>query len=183
MRFIGLNKVQLIDKIGQKADHVFRFGSSQFSLCTLETYNELIEHFKINKMPDSLPYSELAKIDEAFKNEYPSTFNLWEGGKFKSNVLEYRKDYNGYHPTQKPVLLLEDLIKTYSNENNLIVDLTMGSGSTGVAARNCNRRFIGIEQDLKYFEIAQMRINKEIKPPEQIRDENGFYQSTIFDYL
>lgn len=179
MRFIGLNKVQLIDKIGQRADHVFRFSSSQFSLCTLETYNELIEHFKINKMPDFLPYSELAKVDEVFT----STFNLWEGGKFKSNVLEYRKDYNGYHPTQKPVLLLEDLIKTYSNENNLIVDLTMGSGSTGVAARNCNRRFIGIEQDLKYFEIAQMRINKELKPPEQIRDENGFYQSTIFDYL
>jgi site-specific DNA-methyltransferase (adenine-specific) len=54
---------------------------------------------------------------------------------------------------------LEDLIKTFSNENDLIVDLTMGSGSTGVAAKNTNRNFIGIEKDENYFEIAKQRIN------------------------
>jgi len=64
------------------------------------------------------------------------------------------------HPTQKPVLLLEDLIKTFSNENDLVVDLTMGSGSTGVACKNTNRNFIGIEMDEKYFEIAEKRIHK-----------------------
>jgi DNA modification methylase len=79
--------------------------------------------------------------------------------KYKSNILKYKKDYNGYHPTQKPILLLEDLIKTFSNENNLVVDLTMGSGSTGVACKNTNRSFIGIEKDENYFKIAEQRIN------------------------
>ncbi|GAG26442.1 unnamed protein product, partial [marine sediment metagenome] len=76
-----------------------------------------------------------------------------------SNILKYKKDYEGLHPTQKPVLLLEDLIKTFSNDGNLVVDMTMGSGSTGVAAKNTNRKFIGIELDEDYFKIAQDRIN------------------------
>jgi len=104
-------------------------------------------------------YEELKAIDENFKKEFASTFNLWEGNKYKSNILKYKKDYNGYHPTQKPVLLLEDLIKTFSNENDLVADLTMGSGSTGVACRNTNRSFIGIEKDEAYFKIAEQRIN------------------------
>jgi len=102
------------------------------------------------------PYYELKKENERLE----ATFNLWEGKKYKSNILKYKKDYDGHHPTQKPVLLLEDLIKTFSNENDLVVDLTMGSGSTGVAAKNLNRSFIGIEQDSKYFKIAEERINK-----------------------
>ena len=90
---------------------------------------------------------------------YGSTFNLWQGGKYKDNVFEYKRDRDNYHPTQKPVLLLEDLIKTFSNEGNLVVDLTMGSGSTGVACKNTNRSFIGIEKDENYFKIAEQRIN------------------------
>lgn len=64
-----------------------------------------------------------------------------------------------YHPTQKPIELLEYLIKTYSNENDLILDSCMGSGSTGVACKNLNRNFIGIEIDAEYFKIAEQRIN------------------------
>ena len=101
----------------------------------------------------------LNEINENFKKKFASTFNLWEGNKYKSNILKYKKDYNGYHPTQKPILLLEDLIKTFSNENDLVVDLTMGSGSTGVACKNTNRDFIGIEMDDNYFNIAKERIN------------------------
>lgn len=104
------------------------------------------------------PYEKLKEIDNKHKKKFASTFNLWEGNKYKSNILKYKKDYDGHHPTQKPVLLLEDLIKTFSNENNLVVDLTMGSGSTGVACKNTNRNFIGIEQDEKYFKIAKERI-------------------------
>lgn len=66
---------------------------------------------------------------------------------------------NRLHPTQKPVALLEYLIKTYTLEGETVLDFTMGSGSTGVAAKNLNRKFIGIEQDEKYFEIAKERIN------------------------
>jgi site-specific DNA-methyltransferase (adenine-specific) len=104
-------------------------------------------------------YKWLQSIDFEYKTKYLSTFNLWEGNKYKSNILKHKKDYDGYHPTQKPVLLLEDLIKTFSNENDLVVDLTMGSGSTGVACRNTNRHFIGIEKDEKYFEIAVSRVS------------------------
>jgi len=64
------------------------------------------------------------------------------------------------HPTQKPVPLMEYLIKTYTNEGETVLDFTMGSGSTGVAAKNNNRSFIGIEQDEKYFNIAKDRINE-----------------------
>jgi len=69
----------------------------------------------------------------------------------------------GNHPTQKPVELMEYLIKTYTNENETVLDFTMGSGSTGVAAKNTNRNFIGIEMDDKYFEIAKDRINNTSK--------------------
>ena len=66
------------------------------------------------------------------------------------------------HPTQKPVALMEYLIKTYTNENELVLDFTMGSGSTGVACLNTKRNFIGIEKDDKYFEIAKKRIEEHL---------------------
>jgi len=156
--FIGGTKKRIIETIGQRADHVFRFKSSQFDLCTLETYKDLIKYFEIDKMQGFKEFDCLQNIDNEFKVKFASTFNLWEGNKYKSNILKYKKDYTGHHPTQKPVLLLEDLIKTFSNENDLVVDLTMGSGSTGVACVNTNRSFIGIEMDDKYFEIAKERI-------------------------
>ena len=65
---------------------------------------------------------------------------------------------NRVHPTQKPVALMEYLIKTYTNENETVLDFTMGSGTTGVACKNLNRKFIGIEKDETYFKIAQDRI-------------------------
>jgi len=155
MEFIGLNKKAIVEQIGQSADHCFRVDSSQFSLCTEKTYNKLIEVFAIDKMKGFRTFCDISSETDGLN----STFNLWEGNKYKSNILKYKKDYNGYHPTQKPVLLLEDLIKTFSNENNLVVDLTMGSGSTGVACKNTNRNFIGIEKDENYFKIAEQRIN------------------------
>ena len=92
-----------------------------------------------------------------------STFNLWDGKGHKSNLLKYAKDKDKYHPTQKPVKLLEDLIKTFSNEGDTVCDLTMGSGSTGVAAMNTGRKFIGIEKDDHYFKVAKTRIENAAK--------------------
>ena len=158
--FIGGTKKRIIETIGQRVDHVFRFKSSQFDLCTLETYNDIIKHFNIDEMQEFKEFDYLQEVDAEFKIKFASTFNLWEGKKYKSNILKYKKDYDGHHPTQKPVLLLEDLIKTFSNEGDLVVDLTMGSGSTGVACVNTNRNFIGIEQDENYFNIAKERINE-----------------------
>ena len=82
--------------------------------------------------------------------------------KHPSSVLKHNRQ-QGLHPTQKPISLMEILIKTYTNENETVLDFTMGSGSTGVAAKNTNRNFIGIEKDDKYFKIAEERINKQEK--------------------
>ena len=89
------------------------------------------------------------------KKKYPTN-------KIEINRLE--KELNSkyiIHPTQKPVALLEYLIKTYTNENELVLDNCMGSGSTGVACKHTNRKFIGIELDDNYFEIAKKRIEEE----------------------
>ena len=82
--------------------------------------------------------------------------------KYPQNILVYSNasQKNKLHPTQKPVELLEYLIRTYTNENDLVLDNCMGSGSTGVACKNLNRNFIGIELDEKYFNIAKERIDK-----------------------
>ena len=156
--YVTEGKRAVKDAIGGKADHTTRIGSSQFALCTEQTYKEIVSAFGIDKMDGFLPYSELARMNE----KYTATFNLWQGGKSKSNVLEYKKDNDGYHPTQKPVALLEDLIQTYSNEGETVLDFTMGSGSTGVACVNTNRRFIGIELDDGYFNIAKKRIEEAV---------------------
>ena len=79
---------------------------------------------------------------------------------YPKNIIEISNadQNNRVHPTQKPVALFEYLIKTYTNEGETVLDFTMGSGSTGVAAKNLNRKFIGIEMDQDYFEIAKKRI-------------------------
>src|SRR5699024_10410671 len=93
--YIGESRATILRRIGQRADHTFRTNSSQFALCTEETYNELINTYRIDRMDGFEPFQELATIDERFKerhltnvnNEFPSVFNLWEGGKYKSNIL------------------------------------------------------------------------------------------------
>jgi len=77
----------------------------------------------------------------------------------KHTILRFNRD-RGLHPTQKPVALMEYLIKTYTNEGEVVLDFTMGSGTTGVACKNLNRNFIGIELDPDYFKIAEARINE-----------------------
>ena len=159
LQYIGTTLGTINKTLGhRRAEHAFYINGTQFALCTKETYVELTEVFDIDAMDGFKPYSELEKVDKKYKKQVASTFNLWEGGKQKKNTLKYRRDYDGYHPTQKPVLLLEDLIKTFSNKGDLVADLTMGSGSTGVACKNTGRRFIGIELDEEYFKIATERI-------------------------
>lgn len=79
---------------------------------------------------------------------------------YPKSILKFARPSKPLHPTQKPVELLEYLIKTYTNEGEIVLDNTMGSGSTGVACLNTNRKFIGIEKEENYFEIAKKRINE-----------------------
>lgn len=82
-----------------------------------------------------------------------------KGTRYPVNAIHFNKLAKTIHPTQKPVDLLEYLIKTYTNEDMTVLDNTMGSGSTGVACKNLNRNFIGIEKDPDYFKLAEGRIN------------------------
>lgn len=77
---------------------------------------------------------------------------------YPRSVLDIPSEGKTVHPTQKPVALMEYLIKTYTNEGDMVLDNTMGSGTTGVACMNTGRRFIGMERDPTYFEIAQQRV-------------------------
>jgi len=115
----------------------------------------------------------LIEINKVTKQGSQITDNIG-GGKRKTsyiqthtnyprNILKFSKDRPSNHPTQKPVLLMEYLIKTYTNENATVLDFTMGSGTTGVACKNLNRHFIGIEKDEKYFKIAEDRINQPVQ--------------------
>jgi len=109
----------------------------------------LIKSNKIKKAPKTEIYGK-SKPEYIEKNKnYPVDI-------LRFNTDTYSKKV---HPTQKPVALMEYLIKTYTNENEIVLDFTMGSGSTGCAAKNTNRNFIGIELDQDYFKIAQERIS------------------------
>lgn len=95
--------------------------------------------------------STLVKNDTGLR--YPRTVQY-----FKTAESESKQKL--FHPTQKPVALMEYLIKTYSNEGEVVLDNTMGSGTTGIAAINTNRKFIGIEKDPEYFQLAENRIQE-----------------------
>lgn len=162
LEFIDLPIKEIFNYMGNRnADHFLRVNGIQHSLCTKDTYKLLIDLFEIDNMEGFLQFEELEKLAD----KKSPTFNL-QGHKFKSNILKYSKESTRYHPAQKPIALLEDLIKTYSNKNDTVLDFTMGSGSTGVACKNLERNFIGIERDNKFFNIAQMRINNHIPQKE-----------------
>ena len=110
------------------------------------------------KLTNNLKISEInggdgvKRANETFNDQYyPTSIQEFSIANLRRGRL---------HPTQKPVALLEYLIKTYTNENEIVLDFTMGSGSTGVACINTNRKFIGIELDDNYFNIAKKRIEE-----------------------
>ena len=114
------------------------------------------------QMTEGKPYTAISgrastNYDTKWSKEQPTVNN---GTRYPRDVQKFAHDKEKFHPTQKPVALLEYLIKTYTNEGDTVLDNCMGSGSTGVAAVNTNRNFIGIELDENYFKIAQERISK-----------------------
>lgn len=118
------------------------------------TYNPqgIIKVNKLTKQGRGESLSQKNKRQSSYIQEYTN---------YPINILRFKRDLHNIHPTQKPVALLEYLIKTYTNENEVVLDNCMGSGSTGVACVNTNRNFIGIELDPNYFEIAKKRISGE----------------------
>lgn len=105
------------------------------------------------------PYTSMTGSKTKNYGKFKSIKTVNDGSRYPTNVLTFNKVNKTIHPTQKPVDLLEYLIKTYTNENMTVLDNTMGSGSTGVACKNLNRNFIGIEKDPDYFKLAKERLD------------------------
>ena len=124
------------------------------------TYNSQLTDRKARKKTPKTEKSDLFKQIRNDKTILESGKDFKSDKNYAESLIYFRTIHKGReHPTQKPVPLMEYLIKTYTNENETVLDFTMGSGSTGVAAKNLNRNFIGIEQDENYFNIAKERIN------------------------
>ena len=174
LEYIGHSLNDINKDLGHRgAEHFFYVESSQFELCTRETYTELIGEYSIDDMDGFKDYDTIEAIDRGYKQQHQPVFNLPEGQKTKHNVLEYSKPHEGKHPTQKPVPLLADLIKTFTNSGDLVVDLTTGSGSTCVACRQQNRQYIGIEKDEEYAEIARVRTGENPQDPTVLRSDSN----------
>lgn len=126
------------------------------------TYNPQMEKGKINHSVGHIENYQKSK--NMCYGEIKRIGVKKDGLKYPKSVLIFERDYNKfYHPTQKPVKLLEYLIKTYTNDGDTVLDNCMGSGSCGVAAVNTIRKFIGIELNENYFNIAKQRIDEAIK--------------------
>ncbi len=114
----------------------------------------------------STPYSgfssDTAKIGEVYGQQQSKHRDNPEGSRYPKTVLKFKQE-KGQHPTQKPVKLMEYLIKTYTNEGDTVLDNTMGSGTTGVAAVDTGRNFIGMENNRDYYQTAENRINHPIR--------------------
>ena len=113
------------------------------------------------QMTEGKPYYKGKATGSVEFTGRPRTNNVNKGTRYPKTVQRFTtaEREGKLHPTQKPILLMEYLVKTYTNEGETVLDFTMGSGTTGVAAKNLNRNFIGIELDDKYFTIAENRIN------------------------
>jgi DNA modification methylase len=170
----GLNKKQIIEVIGQRADHCFRWGSSQWDLPTLDTYLELLKLPSltgfIRREYESLrrEYESLRREYESLRREYESLRREYESLRYTFNkplniscVWEWEEVNSGkFHPTQKPFSVIEKIINTSSNEDDLVLDCFMGSGTTAIACINTSRNYIGFEKEEKYYQIIQDRIKK-----------------------
>lgn len=166
----GFTVEQLKELIPNRgAHHWFRF-LSDFRIPTETNYKllqEITGRFNV-------PYSEIRKEFDNERNNF-CTYN--KNGE-NVNVLRFDtiNSRERFHPTQKPVALLEYLIRTYSNDGETVLDNTMGSGSTGIAAVNTGRSFIGMELDPGYFETAKTRIREAEKQKELFDDQVDLFQ-------
>lgn len=134
--------------VGSLSKNPIRYYPQGVVEVNIEKKNNPNSTWRKNKGYDSM--NNQLNSDKPFIQKYTG---------YPNNILEFARDKNAVHPTQKPVALLEYLVKTYTNKNDLVLDNCMGSGSTGVATLNLDRKFIGIELNDKYFDIAKERID------------------------
>jgi site-specific DNA-methyltransferase (adenine-specific) len=141
--------------------NVFSFGDCANGCKNRMNYNPqgLIE---INKKVNGIKTCPADKEGHRFGRPSHKAIRVQKHTNYPNSILSVKNEGKTVHPTQKPVALMEYLIKTYTNEGDTILDFTMGSGTTGVACKNLNRFFIGIEKEKKYCEIAAKRLAQEV---------------------
>ena len=183
-KFIGKTMKEIKKDIGSYcAQHFFSYRTTQFELPTEKTYDILI---KIYKLRDMEGFREYKSISTQWNTDNKNTYNPQKvkGKPYKTNgrkdagiygddkgipidnkgtrhpttIVKFNNPKKSLHPTQKPVDLLEWIIKSYTNKDDLVLDFTMGSGSCGVACLNTGRDFIGIEKDPKIYNTAHRRL-------------------------
>lgn len=187
VEYVGVPLKQVHASMGDTTlCHFLTHDGQQFSLPTRKNYDKFAELWKLHKMEGYMAWDELR--DRKEKNSVkPRTYNpqMTEGKPYKSagggsisnygkkrtkatnnngtrypkSVLKFAQDAKSVHPTQKPIELCRWLVRTYSNPGDIVLDMTMGSGSSIVAAKMEGRAYIGIELDEKIFEVAESRVN------------------------
>ena len=185
VEYIGVPLKKVHESMGNRAaSHFLTHGGEQFSLPSKTTYEKLSKLWKLHKMDKYLTWDQLyGQIDNqvipkktynpqmtegkpykskagAFCPNYNicSAETINKGTRYPKSVLKFNNPKKSIHPTQKPQDLCEWLIKTYSNPGNIVLDMTMGSGSTVMAAIATNRAYIGIELDADIFKTASDRL-------------------------
>jgi site-specific DNA-methyltransferase (adenine-specific) len=172
---LGLTKKQILEKIGQSADHCFRWGSTQWDLPTPETYAEIgklpLKNEFIRKEYEDLrkEYEDLRKEYEDLRKEYEDLRYTFNNQKTHHSVWNYDFAPKQGHITPKPVELIENIIRHSSNEGATILDPFAGSFTTAIACIRTGRKYICIEKERKYFDIGVKRIEAELEQTDFLR--------------
>lgn len=168
--YIGLSKKNVINNLGQKVDHFFRYNSSQWGFPTEDTYKELVNKFHINKMDNFKEYKEFEALFNYERYTYNKPKIQIKGTNLKelknnlrnvTTVWNFERPKNNYklgHVTPKPINMIKHIINVSSNEGDIVLDCFMGSGTTAVACINTKRNFLGFEKDTTYCDLANKRI-------------------------
>jgi site-specific DNA-methyltransferase (adenine-specific) len=154
---LGTTKKAIIESVGQRSDHCFRWSSSQWDLPTLETY-EALSKLPRDRTFTLREYEDLRREYEDLRREYEDLRYTFNNQKTHHSVWDYEIAPKQGHVTPKPIELIENIICHSSNENDVVLDCFMGSGTTAVASARLNRNFIGFEREPEYIEIANQRL-------------------------
>lgn len=148
-----------------RAYHFLAFDCVQFNLCTYETYELLDKLYGISDWSGYRDFTDLEYVQRMYSEKYRRVFNLPDGKASVSNVLEFAKDTDSFHPTQKPLALIAHLIRQYSNPGDTVLDTCMGSATTAVASIRTGRNWIGYEINTEFYNRALKRIDETMRTP------------------
>ena len=179
---IGKNKKKIVEDLGQGLDHCFRFDSLQWGLPTEKNYIAMKDKYNLQNIPEYIDLKTKYQLEfkgrdktyhpqKTIGKKYVSGLGnsgevtgrvekiqtINDGTRNPRSIIQFKRE-TGFHPTQKPVALFEYLIKTYTNEGDLVLDNCAGSGTTGVACKNTNRNYILIEKEQEYIDIINKRL-------------------------